>query len=757
MDLHGLRLATLSLGEPTPEQAAAYDSVAAAGAVDHVDLAAVAAAGVTLADYDVLWWHRDRPLDWDADAGSTLATCADPIGSYLDGGGGLLLTLHALSAVARLGIDPVPPDATGHETAPAQVGYLAKAVHRDHPAFETFGAAAGDLRVYTRAADADTAFARYERVLPERGTVLAAGLRGDDYLVGQKPLVEWQVGSGFVVGAGVGFSFAHARDYECAANQERLVGNLLVALGGNRLPAFTDRPTTTAGFARLRERFADDHHRPRYHFCPPANWLNDPNGLIHHDGTYHLFYQHNPGGPNHGTIHWGHATSEDLVHWTDEPVALTPDADGPDRDGCWSGCAVDDDGTPTLLYTGGRGREQLPCLATAATDDLRAWRKHDDNPVIEAAPTDLSILGTEHWDAEFRDHCVWREEGTWYHLIGSGVTDVGGTALLYRGDRLDEWEYVGPLLTGDWEGAGPVWECPELLDFGEKQLLHVSNYSEVPYFLGEADLTSPGFLVEEHALLDYGDFYAPQTMRDADGRNLVWAWVPEARGVEAQWHAGWSGLLTLPRVVDLDDAGRLRQRPAPELAALRGDGESETVDLVADERASLPLSGTAYELDLTFRAEAGATVELVLFESPARTERTVVRWFPGGDGAEGEIVVDRSRSGYGHDGEADDQRMPLGRVTRTDEAVDEQSSVADGGSREQSRAQRATTAAGSGTRELSLRVFVDGSVVELFANESRCLTSRVYPTRRDADGVALVARDGSATVEVDAWELDRAF
>ena len=749
MDLSGLRVAVLAFGERTPEQTAAYDFLADPAAetddtenepgatVGHVDLAAIAAGDASLHGYDVCWWHRDRPLDW-ADAENVLAACADPLDSYLRDGGGLVLTLHALSAVSALEIDPVPPDATGHETAPARTGYLAKAVHRDHPAFEGFGG----LGVHTRAADADTAFARYERVLPADGTVLAAELRGDDYLVDRKPLVEWRVGAGCVVGAGVGLSFANARDFECAANQERLVGNLLVALGGSRAPDFTDRPDTREGFERLRAVLGDDHHRPSYHFCPPANWLNDPNGLVHHDGVYHLFYQYNPGGPNHGTIHWGHATSDDLVHWRDEPVALTPDPDGPDRDGCWSGCAVVDDGVPTLLYTGGRDREQLPCLATAATDDLTEWEKHADNPVIESAPAELEVLSTEHWAAEFRDHCVWREGDEWYHLIGSGVADVGGAALLYRGDRLDEWEYVGPLLVGEWEGAGPVWECPELLDLGGKRLLHVSNYSDVQYFLGSADLTEPGFAVEEHGLLDYGDFYAPQTMIDAEDRRLLWAWVPEARGVEAQWHAGWSGLLTLPRVIDLDDDGHLRQRPAPELRALRDECVPATADLAAGERVSLPLSGNAYELDLTLRADPGATLELVLFESPARTERTVVRWT--GD----EVVVDRSRSSHGHAAEEGEQRMPLGSNGER-EAVDGHAYVADGGGEFEDWE--------TGTRELSLRAFVDGSVLELFANESRCLTSRVYPTREDADGVALRARGGSVTVDGDAWELDGAF
>jgi beta-fructofuranosidase len=739
MDISGLRVGVLALGEWTPEQRAAYDSVAAA-AVEPVDLRALAEGATSLAAYDVLWWHRDRPLDWADDAAATLSDCADSLDSYLREGRGLLLSLHALSAVSHLGVDPVPPDATGHETAPDRTGYLAKAVHRDHPAFETFDG----LRIHTRAADADTAFARYERVLPARGTVLAAGLRGEEFLVDRSTMVEWRVGPGRVVGAGVGLSFDRVRDFECGAAQERLIGNLLVALGGGRLPAFTDRPTTSAGFRRLRERLAGDHHRPAYHVSPPANWLNDPNGLLHHEGVYHLFYQYNPGGPSHGTIHWGHATSDDLVHWRDEPVALAPDPDGPDRDGCWSGCAVVDDGTPRLLYTGGRDRRQLPCLATADDDALSSFTKHADNPVVERVPDDPPVVGSDHWEAEFRDHCVWSADGTWYHLIGSGVADVGGTALLYRGDRLDEWEYVGPLLTGDWEGAGPVWECPELLDFGDRQLLHVSNYATVQYFVGTADLDAPGFDVERRGVLDHGDAYAPQTTTDDRGRRLTWAWVPEARGVEAQWEAGWSGLMTLPRVLDLDDAGRLRQRPASELESLRGPGRSETVALAPGERARLPVSGTAFELDLTLRREPGTTVELVLFESPARTERTVVRW------ESDALVVDRSRSSLDHRVEASDQRMPL---PAADAADADRPQAADGGRSDPGP----TGVGGTEAESLSLRAFVDGSVVELFAGESRALTARVYPTRPDADGASLVARDGSATVDLAAWELDDAF
>jgi beta-fructofuranosidase len=738
MDDIPVRVAFLRAADLTDEQRAARDWCASsAAAVDVVSLSDVASGTHSLSEYDVAWWHRDRPLDPAAEAA---ADCADAVQSHLEDGGGLFLSLHALSAVDPLGVDDVAPDATGTEEAPHSTGLLVKRLYDDHPLFE----GVDGRTVHTQPPDAVRPFARYEAVLPASGDVLASTVRGDDFHVAQKVAVAWSVGDGDVYGIGAEMSFAPHAEFSAAAAHESVVRNALAVLGGDvhRRPDFTDRPADAEGFAAMRRRLGDDHHRPRYHFAPPAHWLNDPNGVIQYGGTYHVFYQYNPGGPFHGTIHWGHATSEDLVHWRDEPVALSPDPDGPDRDGCWSGCAVVDaandraagDGTPTLLYTGGRGRDQLPCLATSADPRLETWVKHEANPIIRSVPEGLDVLSTEDWRAEFRDHAVWHAGGRapsdrrtasgaddgddfWYQLIGSGVADVGGVALLYRSPDLREWEYVGPLLVGDWEGHGVVWECPELLDFGDRQLLHVSNYSHTEYFVGRADLDAPSFDVERRGRLDYGDYYAPQSTRDDEGRVLSWAWVPEVRGVEAQWDAGWSGMLSLPRELSLAADGALRQRPAAELRSLR-DRHVEAGGLVLDDgdRRGLDLRGNAYELALDVRVGADATLELGAFESPAGTERTVVRY----DGED--VSVDRTRSTRADAPATEDQRMPV-----------------DGDS-------------------LSLRAFVDGSVLELFANERRCLTSRVYPTRRDAAGVSLAARGGTVRIDaLDAWELDAAF
>ncbi|WP_224267933.1 glycoside hydrolase family 32 protein [Haloprofundus salinisoli] len=707
METLPVRVACMYVADRSSEQWAAYEWCAeAATAADIVSFAAVADGAVDLGAYDAVWWHRDTPLD---DGPAAVRESARCVQSFLEDGGGLLLSLHALSAVEPLGIDGVRPDATGVEDVHGPSGFARKALYADHPAFESF-----DDRFHLASPGDDRPFARYERLVPERGQVLGSSLRGDELLVGHKSLLSWRVGRGTVAGSGEHLHFdreggeTHARD--------RFARNLLASLASDRRPSFTDRPADVEGFADVRAALAGDHHRPGYHLAAPANWLNDPNGLVHYGGRYHVFYQYNPAGPFHGTIHWGHATSGDLVNWRDEPVALSPSPDGPDRDGCWSGCTVvDTDGAPRLLYTGGRGRVQLPCLATAADDELRTWVKHAENPVIEQAPTDPPVLATNDWDAEFRDHCVWRQDGVWYHLVGAGAQTGGGVVLLYRGESLDEWEYVGPLFGREEPDPGTVWECPELLDFGDTQLLQVSNYDEPIYFVGEADLDAPDFDPTNEGVLDYGDYYAPQSLRAPDGRVLTWGWLPEARDLDAQWRAGWSGAMSLPRELDVSD-GDIVQRPAAELASLRGPGAlSGDVSLSAGERRTLDLTGNSYELAFEISLDEGATFELGVFESPALSERTLVR-------CDGEsVVVDRSASSHGP-GAKDEQRMP----------VEED--------------------------ELSLRAFVDGSILELFANERRCLTSRVYPTRIDAEGVSLSAVGGDVTLRsAGAWELEATF
>jgi beta-fructofuranosidase len=661
----------------------------------------------SLTEYETLWWHREEPF------GSTerdrIEAVREQLVEFVADGGGLLLTHGAVEAAAVLGVETHAPDEVGSREVD-RTGFLVRRPFDDHPVFDSVEG----LRTEPAPA-AEAVSAHYRSRHPRDGDVLAASRADGEDEPARKSILSWSVGEGRVLGVGHGVA-----NPETDRRSRLLTDALAYVSRDGADPPAAGRPKERAELEAFREAVPDPNHRPAYHFTPPASWLNDPNGLVQWDGRYHLFYQYNPAGPFHGTIHWGHAVSDDLVEWEDEPLALHPDPSGPDARGCWSGCFVDDDGEPAVLYTGGRGRDQLPCLARATDDTLRDWEKSDANPLLDAAPEEVDVLESIDWRAEFRDHCVWRHDGVWYQLVGSGIDRRGGAALLYRSEDLLNWEYCHPFLTSDWREDGPMWECPELLRFDDGDLLHVSNYSEVVYFTGEYDTGRQRFEPSGRGVLDHGVFYAPQSFEDDDGRTLMFGWLKEDRSREAQWNAGWSGAMSLPRVVSLDD-GELQLSLPQELERLRGTHHRfEDLAVSPEERDLLPgVSGGALELRATVDAANAGEFGFVLRATPDDEERTVVRCKV----RTRELVVDRSRTTASDDANDRPHSMPV-------------SLDADG--------------------RLHLHLFLDRSVLELFTNSAQALSTRLYPTREDSTGVDVYASDRETTVErLDVWELDR--
>jgi beta-fructofuranosidase len=469
-----------------------------------------------------------------------------------------------------------------------------------------------------------------------------------------------------------------------------------------------------------------DPHRPQYHFLPPANWMNDPNGLICWEGSYHLFYQYNPYSAEHGSIHWGHAVSTDLVHWRDLPIALRPTPGGPDADGCWSGCAVDDDGTPTFVYTGFAGGRQRPCLATS-DDGLLTWRTYAGNPVIAEPPDGLDVVG-------FRDHSLWRSNGLWRHVIGSGIRGVGGAALSYRSSNLVDWEYTGPLLTADQVRdpalpAGDMWECPDFFGLGDRHVLAVS-------VCGNGGLHHPvgligtyeaeNFQVESVQPLDPGGhFYAPQSFFDGTGRRVMFGWLREGRPVADQVAAGWSGAMSLPRVLTLDADGRLRTTPAPELTALRRAGD----EAVGSGRVRLPVAQT--EIRATFDVGPRSQAGVVIHHSRTQSTRVVY------DAVDRRLRIEGPQSQAG-DGTGDGSGLADGSELGEGDPCEHDLEVGP-------------------SEPLVLRIFVDHSVVEVYACDRAVLTERVYPGWDEEQGLATYANGAARVTDVAYWPLDTAF
>ncbi|MBC8075861.1 MAG: glycoside hydrolase family 32 protein [Chloroflexales bacterium] len=465
----------------------------------------------------------------------------------------------------------------------------------------------------------------------------------------------------------------------------------------------------------------DDPHRPRYHFLPPANWMNDPNGLIQWKGQYHLFYQYNPAGPFHGTIHWGHAVSDDLTHWRHLPIAIAPTPGGPDADGCWSGCAVDNHGVPTLIYSGNNNGAQRACLATSS-DGLLTWQKHPGNPVISDPPPDLHLV-------EFRDHCVWHEDGGWYQLIGSGIQGQGGTALLYRSANLTSWEYLHPLLVGDQQRFTPIWtgsmwECPDFFALDGQHVLIMSVWEQNQLHYSTAMVGryhNLHFTPSVEHKLDYGDrhFYAPQSFRDSAGRRIMFGWVQESRSIEEQLASGWSGVMSLPRVLTIGPDGHVRANPLPELATRRAEHTRCANSAVpAGQAVVLPnITGDTLELLVELAPAPDGLSGIVVRRSPDEAEQTRISYDP----TLCQLIVDRTQSSLNL---ATDRNAHVAPLTLSPD------------------------------EPLRLRVFLDRSVLEVFANERVSITSRIYPTRADSQGVALLAERGDAQLlGLDAWQM----
>ncbi|KQQ94833.1 glycosyl hydrolase family 32 [Arthrobacter sp. Leaf141] len=498
-------------------------------------------------------------------------------------------------------------------------------------------------------------------------------------------------------------------------------------------------PLATTPQDELVARAEADPLRPRFHFVSPAGWLNDPNGVSQWNGTYHLFYQYNPEGAFHHRIQWGHATSTDLVTWSDQPVALEPSA-GPDAEGCWSGVLVNDGGTPTLVYSGRFADKELPCVAVG-TPDLLDWTKDPGNPVIGAPPAGVNTTA-------FRDHCVWQEGSKWRQLVGSGIRHVGGTAFLYESSDLRSWDYLGPLFIGDAslgdptdsDWTGTMWECVDLFRAGQGSLgsAPADGSPDVLVFSAwnDGETRHPLYWTGRYAgdafepdslhRLDYGGrfFYAPQSFQDESGRRVMFGWMQEGRSDAAMVEAGWSGVMSLPRVTTLANDGTLEFEPVPEIEKLRRKHAGVPAQvLVAGTSMDTGVSGNQLDLELDVQLAAGAELRLGLLGSAEGAEETVIVLSRPADGTPtGMLHLDRTRSSLDP---AVDLVEKSGAIPMTDGRV-------------------------------RLRVLVDRSAVEIFAN-GKPLTARVYPTL-GGERVRLAASEASVRLlSLDAWTMAGVF
>ena len=305
--------------------------------------------------------------------------------------------------------------------------------------------------------------------------------------------------------------------------------------------------------------------------------MNDPNGLIFFRGRYHAFFQYNPDNLAGGPKHWGHAVSDDLIHWEELQTALYPDKPYEDSGGCYSGSAVEKDGKLWLFYTS--VSEKLgQTQSVAVSEDGLNFEKYAGNPIIRSCP----ISGTP----DFRDPRVTLIDGHYYMVCGSGKGDTG-KILLFRSDDLFNWDYRGVLFEGS--EFGPVFECPDFFKLGDRYVLMFSQMFKKLYttmfIIGdfENEVFSPLFYSQPEA---GRHFYAPQTFEDGNGRRIMIGWL-YCWGKPANDEAGYTGAFTVPRELRLL-GNRIYDYPVSEAESLLTDTD-ELVNITDD---SVEISGS---------------------------------------------------------------------------------------------------------------------------------------------------------------------
>lgn len=305
--------------------------------------------------------------------------------------------------------------------------------------------------------------------------------------------------------------------------------------------------------------------KQKLHLKAPDNWVNDPNGFIYYKGYYHLFYQYFPYGPRWGTMHWGHAVSRDLVTWEHKGLALYPTLKE-DRNGCFSGSAIEFEGKIHLVYTGVKYEAINPgdphlCLndqfessqLMISSEDGFAFDNEHGKEVIIPAIQNPEVGDRTHT----RDPKVWKGREGWFLVLGSTLHGKQGEVLIYYSSDLHKWSYRNRVFKGP--EYGWMWECPDYFETDGIGILLVSamgltqneekekNHS-ICFYCSFDEKTGTMELSDTYQFLDYGmDLYAPQTTLDQEGRRILTAWVrmPEVT------KGGWIGMFCSPRVVEV--------------------------------------------------------------------------------------------------------------------------------------------------------------------------------------------------------------
>ena len=466
----------------------------------------------------------------------------------------------------------------------------------------------------------------------------------------------------------------------------------------------------------------NNQYRLNYHFVGEYGWINDPNGFIQYKDMYHLFYQHNPYESVWGPMHWGHAISKDLIKWDYLPIALAPDNEF-DKDGCFSGSAIEKDDKLYLMYTGHvhtgpnikEDYKQLQCLAYSQ-DGIDFTKLK--NPVIDSyqVPENSS-------KKDIRDPKTYKVGDYYYTFLGSNDKCENGQVLMYKSSDLINWEFVNVVAKSN-GSMGENWECPDLFPFKNKDVLIVSpqylktkdadftNIYSCVYMIGNLDYNVGKFEFNDFYPVDYGfNFYAPQTTIDNKGRRIVIGWMTmwdKEYPTHSNGH-NWAGAMTIPREIILKD-NRLYFKPVDEIKKYRKN-EFAINNIKLNGEKNFDTYGDSYELQVIYDAEEASEFGLKLRSN--NNEETILSY----NKKDETFILNIDKSGSGVKGE---RRTKINLINN----------------------------------RLNLRIFVDKCSIEVFINDGeKVMTSLIYPSK---DALKIKAfSNGECNIELlRKWDIE---
>lgn len=477
------------------------------------------------------------------------------------------------------------------------------------------------------------------------------------------------------------------------------------------------------------ERYAGDILRPSFHGMPTAGWTNETHGATYYNGKYHVFFQKNPNGPYMSRLNWGHIVSDNLYKWEEDPTAVSPE-EAYDKKGCWSGCVFTDDeltgGKPNIFYTAVDYGRATIAQAQPADDDLLTWTKKSGNPVINGRPNGLTD--------DFRDCYVFRNGTDLYMIVGSSKNGVGVTTLHKYDKSTKTWSNDGKLFFSGSNANqdGTFWEMPNITKIGDKWLFTVTPLNtgvgvRTLYWTGNInadgtfapDSRTPktvemaGFSKDGYGLLS-------PTIFQNDGKTLMLGIVPDKLAGSENYKMGYAHTYSLPREISLDSKGNLIQKPFSGLAAMRSETSFKMTDFdLTAEKDLDPVQGRSLELSAKFVVGNGDFG----FSFLGNGDKKVTLTYQPNSGM---LSLDMSGINRivndGVFGGVYNYALP------TPVAMGE---------------------------EMTLKVFVDHSIIDIFVNDTYAASVRVFP--RDVDAVKATAfvKNGSVKMtSLEAYVLD---